>query len=278
MVEVKRLSDPSWTRRITNYIINRQNEDGGYTFCQGAESNAQDTYYGLTILSLLNANFPNIEKTVKFINSIRLGNIYSIYYLTKASLLFGKSIGAKLEKRSFSILNSKAYFGSTDIFAEVSSEFTTAFMALELADLLKIKVNTKEVAEWLLRFKNDDGGFGTQGQSNINSTYFATASLSLLNESLRGLHETVRFVRACEKPYGGFTAVPLNFGPYMEHTYYGVITLDLLCEKSRYPTQTIDWIMKCQNRNGGFARSDLGISSFVDTYYAIKLLQKLIQL
>ena len=41
--------------------------------------------------------------------------------------------------------------------------------------------------------------------------------------------------------------------------------------------QTIDWILKCQNRNGGFARSDLGISSFVDTYYAIILLQKLIQ-
>ena len=278
LVEAKRLSDPSWTRRITNYVINRQNEDGGYTFCQGAESNAQDTYHGLTILSLLNANFPNIEKTVKFINDIRLDNIYSIYYVSKASLLLGKSINSKLNKATLSILNSKAYFGSTDIFAEVSSEFTTTFMALELADLLKIKVNTKEVSEWLLNFKNDDGGFGTQGQSNINSTYYATASMSLLNESLQDLRETVRFVRECEKPYGGFTVIPINFAPYMEHTYYGVMTLDLLGEKSRYPTKTINWILKCQNRNGGFGRSDLGISSFVDTYYAIKLLQKLIQL
>src|SRR5208283_1542679 len=105
----------------------------------------QDTYYGLTILSLLNANFPNIEKTVKFINDIRLDNIYSIYYVSKASLLLGKSIDAKLKKHALSILNSKTYFGSTDVFAEVSSEFTTTFMALELADLLKIKVNTKEV-------------------------------------------------------------------------------------------------------------------------------------
>jgi hypothetical protein len=275
LVEVKRLSDPSWTRRITNYVINRQNEDGGYTFCQGAESNGQDTCYGLTILSLLNANLPNIEKTVKFINDIRLGNIYSIYYVSKASLLFGKSIDSKLKKRVLSIFNSKAYFGSTDFFAEVSSEFTTTFMALELADLLKIKVNTKEVAEWLLRFKNDAEGFGTQGQSNINSTYYATASMSLLNERLRDLRETVRFVRACEKPYGGFTVIPMSIAPYMEHTYYGVMTLDLLGEKSRYPTQTIDWILKCQNKNGGFARSDLGISTFEDTYYAITILQKL---
>jgi hypothetical protein len=275
LVEVKRLSDPTWTRKITNYVINRQNEDGGYTFCQGAESNAQDTYYGLSILSLLNANLPNIEKTEKFINDIRLDNIYSIYYVTKASLLLGKSIEAKLKKYALSILNSRKYFGSTDVFAEVSSEFTTTFMALELADLLKIKVNTKKVAEWLLHFKNDDGGFGTQRQSNINSTYYATASMSLLNESLQALRETVRFVRACEKPYGGFTVIPMNFGPYMEHTYYGVMTLDLLGEKSRYPTQTIEWILKCQNKNGGFARSDLGISTFEDTYYAITMLQKL---
>jgi hypothetical protein len=275
LVEVKRLSDPSWTKKITDYVINRQNEDGGYTFCQGAESNGQDTYYGLIILSLLNANFPNIEKTVKFINDIRLDNIYSTYYVSKASLLLGKSIDPKLKKHALSIFNSKAYFGSTDFFAEVSSEFTTTFMALELVNLLKIKVDTKEVAEWLLRFKNDDGGFGTQGQSNINSTYFATASMSLLNESLQNLHETVRFVRACEKSYGGFAVIPMSFGPYMEHTYYGVMTLDLLGEKSRYPQQTINWILKCQNKNGGFARSDLGISTFEDTYYAITILQKI---
>ncbi|MGD0994505.1 MAG: prenyltransferase/squalene oxidase repeat-containing protein [Candidatus Bathyarchaeia archaeon] len=275
LVEVKRLSDPSWNRRITNYVINRQNKDGGYTFCQGAESNGQDTYYGLTILSLLNANFPNIEKTVKFINDIRLGNIYSIYYVSKASLLLGKSIDAKLKKHALSTFNTQAYFGSTEFFAEVSSEFTTTFMALELADLLKIKVNKKEVAEWLLHFKNNDGGFGTQGQSNINSTYYATASMSLLNESLRDLRETLMFVRACEKPYGGFTVIPMSIEPYMEHTYYGVMTLDLLGEKSQYPTQTIDWILKCQNKNGGFARSDLGISTFEDTYYAITILQKL---
>jgi len=45
-----------------NYVAARQNRDGGYTFCQGAESNAQDTYYGLAILNLLHASFPNVEK------------------------------------------------------------------------------------------------------------------------------------------------------------------------------------------------------------------------
>ncbi len=276
LVEARRLSNPLLCSKIIDYVVNRQNKDGGYSFCQGADdSNAQDTYYGLTILSLLDWNFPNIEKTDKFIKEIRLDNIYSTYYATKASLLLGKDADADVKKQLSSIFTSKRYFGSTDIFSEVSSEFTTTFMTLELADLLKINVSTNEVVEWLLNFKNEDGGFGTQGQSNINSTYYAIASISLLKGSLKNPRETIKFARACEKPYGGFTVIPVNFKPYMEHTYYGVMTLDLFGEKSRYPMQTVDWILNCQNKNGGFARSDLGISSFTDTYYAISLMQKL---
>ena len=273
LVEERRLNGPSLGSKIIDYVVKRQNEDGGYTFCQGAESNLQDTYYGLAMLSLLRGNFLDIEKTVKFISDARLDSIYSTYYVTKASLLLGKSIGAKLKKRLLSILNSKEYFGSTDFFSEVSSEFTITFMALELANLLKIKVNTEEVTNWLLTFRNDDGGFGAQGQSNINSTYYAIASINLLKERLSDLFETITFVRECEKPYGGFTVIPMNFTPYMEHTYFGVMTLDLLGEKGKYPSQTIDFVLGCQNGNGGFARSDLGISTFEYTFQAVNVLR-----
>ena len=275
LVEARRRSEQSIKSKIVNYVVNRQNEDGGYTFCQGAESNGQDTYYGLAILSELNASFPNTEKAKRFLEESRLDSIYAFYYVTKAQLLLGKSISAELKKHISSLLNSKRYFGSTNFFCEVSSEFTTTFMALELAELLKLDINAQEVVEWLLGFRNEDGGFGTRGYSNINSTYYATASICLLKENPKKLNETLRFVRACEKPYGGFTVIPINLNPYMEHTYYGLMTLDLLGEKSRHSAQTIDWVLKCQNKNGGFARSDLGISTFIDTYYAIQILQKL---
>jgi hypothetical protein len=275
LVEVRRAKDSSLVKKITDYVVNRQNADGGYTFCQGAESNLQDTYYGLAMLSLLRGNFPDVEKTVKFIDDARLDSIYSTYYVTKALLLLGKSIGPKLKKSLLSILNSKNYFGSTVLFSEPSSEFTTTFMALELAHLLKVKVNTEEVANWLLNSRNDDGGFGIQGHSNLNSTYYAIASIHLLKESFHGQRETIVFVRKCEKPHGGFTVIPINFTPYMEHTYYGVMTLNLLGEKSRYPLQTIDFVLGCQNNNGGFARSDLGISTFESTFQAVEVLRKL---
>jgi len=271
----RRLRKVSFVRTIADYVINRQNEDGGYTFCQGAESNAQDTYYGLSILNLLRQSFPNAEKTVEFLKASRMDSIYSTYYVAKASRLLGDRRNRVFEARLKSILESKQYFGSTDVFSEVSSEFTTTFMALELANEFELNVETGEVARWLLCFRNQDGGFGSQGQSNINSTYYAVASLSLMNQNLKNLREALTFVRACEKPYGGFTLVPMNFTPYMEHTYYGVMIFDLFGEEYRYPSQTIDFVLKCQNKNGGFARSDLGISTFENTLQAVRVLQRL---
>lgn len=44
-------------RSVTNYVVSRQNEDGGYTFCRFTDSNAQDTHYGFAILDLL--GFPS---------------------------------------------------------------------------------------------------------------------------------------------------------------------------------------------------------------------------
>jgi hypothetical protein len=265
----------SLINKVIDYIVNRQNEDGGYTFCQGTESGGQDTYYGLSILNSLKTRPPNLQRTIRFLNELNLDSIYSDYHIAKALQLCGVKVGKNFKERIISRLSSTKYFGSVEVFSEVSSEFITTFMALELADLLKINVRAQEVADWLLSFRNGDGGFGTQGQSNINSTYYAIASLNLLKQNLKETRKTVTFVRACEKPYGGFTVIPMNLTPYMEHTYYGVTALELFNEQTQHPSQTIDFVLKCQNKNGGFARSELGISTFENTFQAVSVLQKL---
>lgn len=273
LVEVGWLKDKALFRKIRNYVVNRQNEDGGYTFAQGTDSSAQDTYYGIAILDSLKTEFPNVEKTICFLNALNLDSIYSDYYIAKALQLCGVKVGKNFRERIVSRLGSKEYFGSVEVFSEVASEFITTLMGLELADLLKTAVPMQEIRDWLLRFRNRDGGFGTQRQSNINSTYYAVASLNLLKYDSKSFRVTVEFVRSCEKPYGGFTVIPMSITPYMEHTYYGVMTLDLLGEKTKYPSQTMDFVLRCQNKNGGFARSDLGISTFQDTFYAVSILK-----
>jgi hypothetical protein len=268
-------ADSPLSRRIVAYVVSRQNDDGGYAFAQGLDSNAQDTYYGLAVLNILGSSFPHMDRTIKWLQDFDLGNVYSYYYIGKALKLCNKPIGSQFRDYVETAVSSGRYFGNVDVYVEVSSEFEPTLMFLELASFLKISPNDEEARRWLLRYRNKDGGFGTCGHSNINSTHHAIASLSLLKVNRKDFNDTVGFVRECEKPHGGFTVVSLSGTPYMEHTYYGLMTLDLLGESCRFPSQTMDFVLKCQRGNGGFARSDLGISTFENTFQAVNVLREL---
>jgi len=164
-------------------------------------------------------------------------------------------------------------FGTVDVYVEVASEFQFLSMITELASMVSVEINHNKTTSWLLSYQNRDGGFGAHGHSNLNSTYYAVASLCNLGYDVRSLKETLGYVRSCEKPYGGFTIVPTSVNPYMEHVYYGISTLNLLGEHARYPEETAAFVLGCQNSNGGFARSDLGISTFEDTFFAVSVLK-----
>jgi len=275
ILNIRQIADSSLGKRIVEYIVNRQNDDGGYAFAQGLESNAQDTYHGLVILNLLGSPFPNMERTAEWLYNFDLSSIYSYYYIGKSLALYNKHIGSRFRDFVSSAISSGRYCRNVDVYVEVSSEFESTLMILELASILDIKPYGEEVKRWLLKHRNKDGGFGAYGYSNINSTYYAVASLDSLKVDRRDLSDTVTFVRKCERPYGGFTVIPRSAPPYMEHTYYGVRTLDLLEESCRFPSQTIDFVLKCQRGNGGFARSDLGISTFENTFQAVDVLRTL---
>jgi hypothetical protein len=269
-------NDRSLTKNVINYVTSRQNVDGGYTFVEENDSNAQDTYYGLAILKLLGSPFPNVDNTVEWLREFGLGSIYSYYYVGEALSLCGEDLGNRFRKYVVSTIAAKRHLGSVDVYFEVASEFRATHMVLELANLLGVDPGN-DVAEWLLRYKNGDDGFGAHKHSNVNSTYYATASLDLLGFDMESLQGTTAFLRSCEKPYGGFTVVPRSFAPYMEHTYYGVMALDALGENCKFRPQTVDFVLRCQNGNGGFARADLGISTFENTFQAVSIVQKLAQ-
>jgi hypothetical protein len=260
-------------KSIADYVVNRQNDDGGYTFCQGTESNAQDTYYGLAILDLLKIPFPNVERTIKWLYDFVPDSHYSNYYVAKALKLCGEKPHRILEDFLLSLESSKGEFGTVDVYVEVASEFQFISMITELASMVGVEINHEKTTSWLLSYQNRDGGFGAHRHSNLNSTYHAVSSLFNLGYSVKSLKETLEYVRSCEKPSGGFTVVPRSSIPYMEHVYYGVATLDLLGERVRYPEKTAEFVLRCQNSNGGFARSDLGISTFEYTFYAVSILR-----
>ncbi|MEM2112409.1 MAG: prenyltransferase/squalene oxidase repeat-containing protein [Candidatus Bathyarchaeia archaeon] len=274
-VEKRLFRDSPWVKSITDYVINRQNADGGYAFVRTTASNAQDTYYGLAILDLLKFSFPNVKQTVKWLHEFVPDNLYSHYYVAKALKLCDKNPHQTLSAFLRSIIGSQRISGTMDVYAEVDSEFEATFMVTELTNMIGVKVDREKTINWLLSFQNKDGGFGAHRHSNLNSTYHAVASLFNVGYPVKSLKTPLAYVRSCEKPSGGFTVIPRSSSPFMEHVYYGISTLDLLGERAAYPEETAKFVFKCQNANGGFARSDLGISTFEDTFYAVSILRKI---
>jgi hypothetical protein len=267
------VNDRSWEKNVFNYVSSHQKGDGGYTFVQRNEANAQDTYYGLAILRLLDLPFPNVENTIEWLHRFELGKIYSYYYVGKALSLCGENLDHRFKEYVISAIASSARERGT--YSEVASEFQFTQMILELANLSGASSTRANGARWLLEHKNSDGGFGVHRYSDVSLTYYAIASLDLLGFDMKSLQESVAFLRTCEKPYGGFTVVPYSIAPYVEYTYYGVMALDALGEHCGFPSQTADFMLKCQNVNGGFARTDLGISTFENTLQAVSVMQKL---
>jgi len=267
----------SWESNVFDYVLSHQKGDGGYTFVQRNEANAQDTYYGLAILRLLDMPLPNVEKTVEWLHRFVLDRIYSYYYVGKALSLCGENLDDRFKKYVVSTMASKRRFSSGDAYIELASEFQFTHMILELANIVGVDP-TDDLEEWFLEHKNPDGGFGTRRQSDISLTYYSVTSLDLLRFDMKSLRDTAAFVRTCEKPYGGFTVVPYSFAPYVEYTYDGIMAFETLGEQSRFPSQTADFLLKCQNRNGGFARTDLGVSTLENTFQAVCVIQKLASL
>ena len=271
--EKKQFADSPWAKHVIDYVVKRQNDDGGYTFCQGTESNAQDTYYGLAILDLLETPFPNRGRTHNWLHDFVPDSHYSHYYVAKALRLCGEKPHETLKRFLLSLRLVRGELEAGDVYVEVASEFELAFMVTELINMVNVDVDRQKTESWLLSYKNEDGGFGVHGYSSLNSTFHAVASLFNLGYTVKSLYETLGYVRSCEKPYGGFTIIPRSLNPYMEHVYYGVSTLELLGEHARYAASTVEFVFKCQNLNGGFARSDLGISTFEDTFFAVSVLK-----
>ena len=74
-------------KAIARYIQQRQNMDGGYTFCQGAESNAQDTFYAIETLDILRVRPRNVDRTIKFMRNLQhsdggFDSVQVAYYVT----------------------------------------------------------------------------------------------------------------------------------------------------------------------------------------------------
>lgn len=267
---------------IVNYILERQNSDGGYTFCRWTESNAQDTFYALNIMDMLGVHPVKADETIKFLKSLqhadgRFDSIKVAYYVVKSLLMFGEKPLRPLRWLSDYLPSLIGSLESPYIDVETLSEVESIYLLVDISMALNVEVDSERIIDRLLSIMNTDGSFGSAKRSRIASTCYALGTLKALNYDVSVLTDTLNWIRLHEHPEGGFTHAPEAAPTYLEDTYFGIKSLEILNEKVKYPLETLKFVAKFQNPNGGFRRSVfLGISDFESTYQALSSIEVLL--
>ena len=282
MTNASVLDDELQVIKISRYVRDRQNQDGGYTFAQWTESSAQDTYFALHILQMLGVMPQHCKDTIRFLQGFQKvdGSYDSInvaYYCISALTILGATPDHDVSEFVNSLKRSYGGFGSLDVNIATSSELETTYLSLYVLKSFG-DFHRDEVIQFLLGRMNPDGTFGGgSGYSTLASVHFAVASLALLGHDLRSLDRTLKWVRHCELPNGGFTTDPRDTAYLvLDDIYYGLNVLHHFGVSQRYPQSSLELVSRFQNGNGGFRRSIfMGLSTFESTFHALTCLRLL---
>jgi len=267
--------------KLISWILSKQNKDGGFTFPYPLPSMPSATFYAVSSLKMLQAEVPNKDKTIKYLLNLQSANgkyysIYTAYFSIKALSCFNMmpknpagAVKGILEYIARWKRISKHYM-------EVTSPLETVCYSVEILTLLGYRKSLGEISKLVLKFLNDDGGFGIRNNSEIITTYFALFTLHLIGHSLEKPRKTINFIKKCQNQDYGFASAPRVYSHFIEDTYYGIKSLELLNEKIDRPEQTFKFILRCQNKDGGFNRSVAGgCSTLENCFYAVHILDSL---
>ena len=254
---------------ILGYVEGCKNGDGGYSFTWGVDSNAQDTFFALSVITSLDEHPRAPERTIGWLNSFPIVDVRSRYYIM-SSLSLLKAPYERLGKTGLLDWGLKI-----DHMPDTLSELETMFMQVCLLRLSNAHPDIEEIAPFVLKHQNKDGGFGEKGHSHLGATFHAVSTLSTIQYDITKILSALRFAKGCERPEGGFAAVPGAFPPFIETTYAGISILEVYGASPEHPNQCIQHVKGCFRTNGGFSRSNFGITTLEFTYYAVSILLKL---
>jgi hypothetical protein len=267
-------------KRAIDYTTDRLCRGGGFCFYRLEEPNGADTYYALSILSLMGIDFRDLN-TVHYLKQMQredgsYESIFAAFYsLHSLTLLRDKPF---FDPASYIINRLHGYsFDVERLPAEITSIYKRLFY---LVDLYCIYDNGRDrnmendLIRFILRFRNNDYGFGYP-RSTLTDTAYALTILSRLSYPMKKLCAEI-FLKKCEIPGFGFTDIPGSSLSYIEYIYAGVAASRIAGYRPEHFKECNDFIVNCQNRNGGFARAmHSGIATLENTFHAIHALKYL---
>ncbi|MDQ1280508.1 MAG: hypothetical protein QG670_1771 [Thermoproteota archaeon] len=269
---------------VAEYILLRQNDDGGYTFAQWTDSSAQDTFFAVEVLKILGVQPRKVREMAGFLKRLQhpdgsFDSVRVAYYVVKTLAGFGENPSLPVVDYILFLKREHGGFSGLEAFWDVPSEIEDTYLALEVLREACNESKLESTAELILKSQNKDGSFGKTNYSRIASTYYALASLKILGYNVENFKETLKWLRGMELPQGGFGEIYVNPEQYIgiEDVYFGVKALEILNESLTHPKEALDLISQFRNNNGGFRRSNvLGISTFEATYQAMAAMESIL--
>ena len=267
--------------KLISWILSNQNKDGGFTFSHFFPPMSSATFYAVSSLKMLQAEVPNKNKTIKYLLNLQSANgkyygIYTAFFSVKALSCFNLMPKNSAGAIEYALQYIARWKRISKYYMQVASPLETICYSVEILALLGYREGLGEISKLVLKFLNDDGGFGIRNNSEIITTYFALFTLHLIGYSLEKPRKTINFIKKCQNQDYGFASVPRAYSLFIEDTYYGIKSLEILNEKIDRPEQTIRLILKCQDEDGGFNRSVAGgCSTLENCFYAVHILDSL---
>ena len=244
--------------RITQYLKDRQKEEGGFSFIPDLYPDIEDTYFAIRTLQLVNYEVDR-GKTLNYLKNVdwtHVGfprTIYMLAYLyIHLNIEFPSPLISLLKMDWLKFQTLDVQFFSDEIqkllnkpMKLVASPQFFLFSHHENLQALRKKVSILfnhnldferiEVIKWVRLCQNGDGGFGFYPgtTSFMENTYCAIEILSKLNSSPMKMDACQEYILNCQTKNGGFGRAPMSF-PFIESTYHAVagwLLLDSMRQK-----------------------------------------------
>ncbi|MCI0497568.1 MAG: terpene cyclase/mutase family protein, partial [Thermoplasmata archaeon] len=152
----------------------------------------------------------------------------------------------------------------------IASTMRVTFDAVSVLNLIgRAPRNRTAVVGYVTGLRNPDGGFGEEGESNVESTFRAVMTLQLLGEPIEDMASTVAYLRSCQNHDGGF-GFAAGYVSRCAYTYRALRALQVLGSRALNDEGARTYLASLQNPDGGFGNfADDGSSELGSTYRAV---------
>jgi len=291
--------------QVIKYLRERHLSDGGYFFARVVPSSGLDTMLAVKTLKMLgdkkipvksiNSFWMKEEKTEEFyqinhlffavetFREIGLEIKPFLKYRPFVEMLWknqertckvkkGKSVsradrrGGIIELDDLETSKDEHFIESMDYYYALGKGLESLHDLVSVSLDLNVEIDRKRVVEYILSLQNKDGGFGTERESNPQTTYDALSILNLLNYKL---------LKDKKRPIISYLIKSWKSKNYLEEVFFIFKSLNMLGGAEVITEETLNFAEMCQRGNGGFTRSTgLGITTIQDTYYGVSIFKR----